>query len=485
VADRVRRIPPALGALLAVSALLAVVWSCLTPAFQAPDEQRHFSYVESLGARFALPGDPARRGQSTRLIAAMDAVNSNQVAAQLSVKPEWSQSVERAWRPIDASAPSDDGGGVTPASTYPPTAYAWQALGYVAGSGGSQYDELFGARLMSALWLPVTVLATWLLAGELLGRRRLLQTTAAALPALLPMVGFISASSSPDGMLYAVWTLALWAGVRCIRHGVPLREGLVFFALVALACTIKATSFALLPAAAFIGVLIIAQRRPRRLPRGVALGTAVAIPLVLIVAVWLLVSNASDAPGAAQISQSTKSLTSGTNWRELASYLWQYYLPRVPGQQDFSIPAIQGGFPLLRVWIVGTWGAFGWLEVQFPLWVYEVLGLLTGGVFVAAAVAVARARHAIDLRIAAFLTLAAGALIVGLHWTDYHQIKDGIGFLQGRYVFPLIGLLGVTLAAAISLFRGGLRPAAVGATLGLLLGFHVLCLGLVLERFYA
>jgi 4-amino-4-deoxy-L-arabinose transferase-like glycosyltransferase len=486
VAERLRRVPPALGALLAVSLLLAVVWACLTPAFQAPDEQRHFSYVESLGARFALPGAPGQRGQSSQLLSAMAAVNSNQVAAQLPVKPEWSQAAERAWRPIDAAAPRDDGGGVTPASTYPPTAYAWQALGYLAGTAGSLYDELLGARLMSALWLPVTVLATWLLAGELVGRRRLLQTTAAAVPALLPMVAFITASSSPDGMLYALWTLALWVGVRCIRHGLRLAELAVFLALTALACSVKATSFALLPAAAFLGVLIIAKRRPRRLPRRAALAAAVALPVALVVGVWLLVSAAGDTPGAAQIAQSTSSVSPrGTNWREFLSYLWQYYLPRVPGQQDFSIPAIQGGFPLLRVWIVGTWGAFGWLEVQFPLWVYKLLGVLTGALAAGAVVALARGRHRLDLRVAAFLALACGALIAGLHWTDYHQIKDGLGFMQGRYLFPLIGLIGVALAGVVSLFPDRRRPSAAGVAVAALLGFHVLCLGLVLERFYA
>jgi 4-amino-4-deoxy-L-arabinose transferase-like glycosyltransferase len=482
VAERLRRIPPGLGALLAVSALLAVVWACLTPAFQAPDEQRHFSYVESLGARFALPGTPGRPGESSQLIAGMNGVNSNQVAAQLPVKPEWSQSAERAWEQADADAPRDDGGGRTPASTYPPAAYAWQALGYLAGSGGSLFDELLGARLMSALWLPVTVLATWLLAGELVGRRRLLQTAAAAVPALLPMVAFISASASPDGLLYAVWTLVLWVGVRCVKRGVPLREGLAFLALVVLACAVKATSYALLPAAAFVGVLFILGRLPRRIPRRAAVAGAVLVPLLLVVAVLVIAARGDESDGQIAQSASTLSLT-GTNWRELASYLWQYYLPRVPGQQNFSIPAIQGGFPLLRVWMVGGWGAFGWLEVQLPLWVYQVLGLLTGAIFAAAVVALVRLRRAIDPRVAGFLVLACVGLIAGLHWTDYHEIKSGAGFLQGRYIFPLVGLLGLALAGAVSLFRA--RGVAVGVALGALFGFHVLCLGLVLERFYA
>ena len=155
MAERLRRIPPALGALLVVSSLLVVIWAFLTPAFQAPDEQRHFAYVESLAARHALPGDVTRKGQSTQLVEGQEAVNSNQVAGQLPVKPEWNEFYEQQWRPVDATAANDDGGGPTPASTYPPTSYIWQAIGYEAGSSGSLYDELLGARLMSALWLPV------------------------------------------------------------------------------------------------------------------------------------------------------------------------------------------------------------------------------------------------------------------------------------------------------------------------------------------
>ena len=56
VREELSRPPAPLGALLAVSALLAVTWACVLPAFQAPDEQSHFTYVQSLAERHALPG---------------------------------------------------------------------------------------------------------------------------------------------------------------------------------------------------------------------------------------------------------------------------------------------------------------------------------------------------------------------------------------------------------------------------------------------
>ena len=75
--DRLRRIPPGLGALLAVSALLAVTWACVTPAFQAPDEQRHYTYTQTLAEDFALPGDPNKPPFSTQITEGMAAMNAD------------------------------------------------------------------------------------------------------------------------------------------------------------------------------------------------------------------------------------------------------------------------------------------------------------------------------------------------------------------------------------------------------------------------
>ena len=480
-----RRPPAALVALMAVSLLLAVTWAAVLPAFQAPDEQSHFNYVQTIGTRFALPGDPERPFFSTQVEQAIAAVNSDQVAAQRPVKPEWDERVEDAWAATEEQAPRDDAGGPGPGSSYPPTAYAWMAIGYVAASSGTLFDELLGARLVSALWLPITVLGTWLLAGEVFRRRRLLQAAAAAVPALAPMVAFVTASVSPDGMLYAVWTLALWLGVRCVRRGVPLGSAAAFFALVGLACTIKTVSYALLPPAVLVAVLGLVARRPLGAGSMLRLGAAALVPLALTLGAWFLGASLGDRTAAAGVAETAAPpSTSGSSLREFLSYLWQYYLPRTPIQTDYRIPP--GGYPLLQVWITQGWAAFGWLEVKFTPWVYRILALLTVGVGAAAAAALFRARRRLDLRVAGFLALAFVGLLAGLHWTDYHQLEGGLrGFMQARYLFPAIGILGLALAGAISLVRTRWRGAVTGAAVAGLLVFHLFSLGLVLGRFYA
>ena len=200
---------------------------------------------------------------------------------------------------------------------------------------------------------------------------------------------------------------------------------------------------------------------------------------------WVVGARAGDRAVAAQITESSSSgATAGTNWRELLSYVWQYYLPRLPFQQRYTVPP--GGYPLLQVWITQAWGAFGWLEVKFPPWVYRVLGVLTVSVFAGGVAALVRARRQVEWRVLAFVALVFFALLGGLHWTDYHQLESGtLGFMQGRYMFPAIGVFGLALGGAVSLLPERRHTGAAGAAIGALLVFHLFALGLVIDRFYA
>jgi 4-amino-4-deoxy-L-arabinose transferase-like glycosyltransferase len=477
-----RRPPAALVALMAVAFILSLAWTVVSPAFQAPDEQAHFAYAQSLGERFALPGEAGRPPFSTEHRNAVKAVNADQVAGSPLTKPEWSEVIEARWLHDDAADRADDGGGPQSASSYPPLSYLWESLGYRLFSSGDFFDTLFGSRLFSALWLPITVLGTWLLAGELLGRRRLLQLAAAAVPALLPMPAFVSGSVSPDGMLYALWSLALWLGVRALRRGVPLGTTAAFGAVVGLACVTKSVSLALLPAAGVVLVVGLWRRRSQPLGRLVAPAAAGLAALALTFGSWVLLARGLNRTAAANVSAGVGA-AQGTNVRELISYVWQYYLPRLPGM-DRSVAA-DIGYPAFRVWIVLGWAAFGWLEVRFAVGVYRVLALLTAVVGVAALVAIWRNRRKVDLAVLAFLAVATLALLAGLHWSDYHVLKAGGRFMQGRYIFPVVGLMGAALALAVTLVPARLRAGAVGAIVGGLFVFHMLALGLALERFYA
>ncbi|HEU4703584.1 MAG TPA: DUF2142 domain-containing protein [Conexibacter sp.] len=488
VGERLRRarrtIPPPLAALLGAVLLLGVTWALVVPPFQAPDEQSHFGYVQALAEGPGLPGDPGRPGFSTELLQARDAANSDQTAALPDVKPTWSAAEWDRWQAQDERLPtadrSDGGGNGNPAWSNPPLYYLYAVVPYALASGGDLFARVTLTRLASVLWLLATVLGAWLLAGEVLGRDRLLQLLAAGVAGLLPMVTFISAQIGPDGALYALWTLALWLGARVVKRGAEPATASALLGVVGLAIVVKAASYALVPAALLalaVGLWRVRDDRGRALRAGLGAAAAIAVPVLA----WIAYARLTGRAAAAQISDAAGP-GGGGSARELISYLWQYYLPRLPFMDD----RFPGGVPAYQILFKQGWGAFGWLEVRFPEWLYKLLLVLTAGVAAAAVARLVALRRRVDLAVGAFLLLVVAGLLAGIHWTDYHYLIDGRGnFIQGRYLFPLVGLAGLATAQAVSWLHGRGRAVAVGAIVGGLLALQLVSLALVAVRFYA
>lgn len=480
-------VPAPLGALLAVALILGTAWSLVTPPFQAPDEPAHVAYAQTLAETGDLPGKPGRSPFTTEQTAVMFFLNSAQVAANPYNRAEWSAAAEGRvahFERIRLPSQRSDGGGPDPADVNPPLSYLVDAAAYRA-VGGTFFDRLWAMRMTGVLGMLLTVLGTWLLAGEAFGRRRLLQFAAAGAVALVPMVGFVSGAVGVEGLLYGLWTLALWLGLRLVRRGLTTVDALCFGLAVGAACTVKAASFALLPGAAF-ALAVAAWRARVRMSGG-----RIAVPLLAAGAgvlatfgTWFAVSRSLHRAAAAQVAGTAGGGGGGTNVRELLSYLWQFYLPRLPFQTKFSKDAET--IPVFEYWIKGATADFGWLEVHFANPVYLALTAVGALVVVGCAVTLWRRRARIDWMVPAFLAVVALTLLAGLHWTDYHQIKSGaVAFAQGRYLLPLVGVAGLVLAGAVLALPARARPAAVALALGGLVAFNVFSFGLVLERYFA
>src|SRR5690242_11662813 len=86
-------VPGPLVALVSATAFLALAWVLLVPAFNAPDENAHFGYTQSIAERFALPGDPTRPIFSSEQSTGANALNADQTSGQSAVKAEWSTAI--------------------------------------------------------------------------------------------------------------------------------------------------------------------------------------------------------------------------------------------------------------------------------------------------------------------------------------------------------------------------------------------------------
>jgi 4-amino-4-deoxy-L-arabinose transferase-like glycosyltransferase len=476
------RPPAALLFLLATTLVLGCVWALVVPPFQAPDENAHVAYAQSLAERGKLPGDADRPFQSTEQTSGADAANADQTAQQLFVKPEWSTRRHDAWLERQFTAEErSNGGGANPASTNPPLYYLSMVPPYELASGGDLFDRISAMRLASALFLVLTVTAAWLLAGVVFGPRRPLQLAAASVPALLPMVTFVSASVTPDSLLYGLSGLVLWLGARLITGRGGRRDVAAICAVAGLAVVTKATSYALLPAVA-VAVVTYAVRAgggARRLAPTLALA---AVAFAVVTGPWYVTARLEDRPASGQLAGSAPA--SAVDYREFGSYVWQYYLPRLPFQARY---AALGPYPqAYETWFKQAVGAFGWLETRWPGKVYAALFALAAVVFAAALVAVVRRRRDLDPMLLVFFATAVVTLVAGLHWNEY-RLTEGSGILasQGRYLFPLLPLAGLVAAAALTTVPARLRGRALGVLVGGLSALQLFAIALVVTRFYA
>jgi 4-amino-4-deoxy-L-arabinose transferase-like glycosyltransferase len=506
------RVPRELALLLLVVALAGFTWALVVTPWGAPDEDVHFAYTQTLGERQELPGKGKLEVSSEQRLS-MNAVNTDEVVFFRDAKPGWSAPAEREWREATKSARRNDGGAPNTAASYPPAYYLYELVPYELTSSSDILTRLVTMRLFSVLWLLVTTTAAWLLAGEVFGPgNRLLQLVTAATVGLWPMLTFLSSAINPDSMLVALWTLATWLGVGILKRGLTWQRAVGISLCLGLALVTKATALALVPPVGF-ALLVGAWRLRKKLTiRHLAWASGAVAALGIPVVAWVLAARGAGhsayaqagivAPGGSGDGAATGTTGPTTyapsgNIGYLASYLWQFYLPKLSFMRDqrFVFPVISH-YPAYQVWLASGWAAFGWVNIWFTAWVYRIF--LAIAIVIGAGAAVTARRGLAALRAGAgglrrapwavplFFLLTFGTLFAGLHWTDFHMLVDmKAPFIQGRYLLPVSALLALVVAQAVRALPQRFRTIGAGCVLGGLVALQIACLALVASRYYA
>ena len=459
--------------------LSGLTWALLVPQWQGPDEISHFAYVQCV----AETGQPQTDDGSRLLFSkehqyAMEQSLTDTIKANRNAKPPWSQAAREDWEALQArtDAPAGDGCGRATTSAYTPVYYALSAIGYRAFQWGSIWDRALGARLISVLLGAATVVLVWLFAAELFRRRDWVPSTAALTVAFLPQFGFITAMVNNDALVIALGALELYLLALALRRGLTKRRAVAIGVVLALGYLAKPTMGAFVFAIA--GVLLVPAWRTRDW-RALRFPVLALAGFLGVVALWALIAAAYGRSLLGTNLSQAQPFVLG----EFLRYVWNFYLPSLPGTTDPYFPT---SLPLYSVFIHQFFASFGWNDTLFRPGVYKLL-VVASVVGIALLVSTgvrerAALRRSAGIVAAGLVTVAA--LLLVSHYASY-RFFGGFPLEQGRYLFPALAVFGVAVAAATFGLGRRLAPVLAAGLVAGMVSFTVFSYAQVLMRYYA
>ena len=216
----------------------------------------------------------------------------------------------------------------------PPLYYLLEVVPYELGSGGTLLDQLELMRLLSALMAGITALFVFLFVRETLPRVPWAWTVGGLAVALSPILGFASGAVNPDSMLFAISAAIFYCLARAFRRGLDRRLAMVIGALVATGLLTKPNFVGLIPGV-ILGLIVLTVRAARS-DRGTAI-RSLAIALAIAaspVLVFVMANLISGRPGLGTASENL-TFESGRTISGDISFIWQLYLPRLPGMTNY------------------------------------------------------------------------------------------------------------------------------------------------------
>ncbi len=477
------RVPRAAWVCAMVALLNAAAWSVITPPFQGRDEIDHFAYVEVLAETGALPkpseGSRVYPPQESQALEGLHYWQTRFTSYAPSISSRAQQ--RTLIRDVEEEAGAESTGRAGGVGGQPPLFYAVQTVPYALGFG-NVLVQLQLMRLLDALMGAITVLLIFLFLRQALPGVPRAATIGALCVALQPMFAFVTGSLNPDALIYLLSAAIFLCLARAFRRRLTLRLAIAV-GLVIAAGLLTYLSFIGIAAGAILALVILAIRDWRA--RGRAALAAPGIAIAIGVAPALLEGAIKALSGGATFGAVSSSGALGTNsLGDEISYIWQMYLPRLPGMPHY----FQGISTWREIWFDRSVGFYGWMDTMFPSWVQSLALIIAIPIALLCLRELFARREAIRARLPELAGYAAIALallaMLGVASYRGDAIEHEAAYGEPRYLLPLLPLLGafVTLAA-----RGGGRrfmPVVGTALVILFLGHDILSQLQVIGRYY-
>lgn len=327
-----------LGLLLAGFILLGVIYSAITPLFEAPDEQWHFAFVQNVAQGRGLPEQSLplqhlarQEGSQPPLYYLLAAaltfwIDTSDYSATVRENPHYG---------FDVPGVVNDNKNLFIHTAQEKFPYHNTAL------------AMHMARWLSLAMGAVAVLFTYRLTRLVAPHNENAALAAAALVAFTPQFLFISSAVSNDSAIVALCAVALYLLVRALRVAPTWRDAVLIGIAAGLCAITKVSGLAML-ALAMLALIYINRANLRQL----ITQAAVALAAFAIVAGWWYGRN------LALYGEVT-----GT--RRMVEIFGGRVAPLT----------FEGWGAQLREVFETFWVGFGWGNIRAPEWVYWVVGL--------------------------------------------------------------------------------------------------------------
>ena len=441
------------------------------PPFTGHDEVAHFAYIETVSNEHRLPVIPDledwRASWEARTTPPGDYLPDS-LYRYCRYVLDWNYCDEPRW----ANNPPRGvtvGGALYPhgwqyAANHPPLYYALMSPVFAATKQLSLETQQY---ILRAAVIPIGVLVivlTYLIAGVLFPRDRLVRTVAPTFVAFQTQVSYEAAMVNHDILLVAMFTALVYLLIRGIRNGFTLQSAAVTGLTLGLGMLSKAS---MLSATPLIAAAIIIAVGVRHVRRWVTLGAVVIFVAALVSWPWyaFLYRTYGNLSGLEQI--------------KALQYNWAYKFDDAPSILD---QFWNSGFARMR-WNE-TWGEFGWRLIHLDDWLLVAIGipLLILAVAAIAALVVAslrlrsdrpRGRFSLSREQVSGLWLLLATCVVA--YGAMLQFGTDFKLTQARYYFNAVSAVAILIAFGLrQVVPPRYHPAAIVTFLLFMLSLNLL-----------